>query len=324
MNTTALRRKIGIVPLFWLACLLVLPFAMNNIYYLHLANVAMIFIILTVGLNVLTGYAGQISIGHAAFFGIGAYTSAFLTVRLGMTFWLALPISGLVCAALGFAVGKPTLKLRGAYLAIASIGVGEIARLIFINWSEVTGGAEGFKGIPAPKIGAFALDSDFRYYWLLGAIVALVFFLASRLVDSEIGRAFRAIREEEVAAEFMGADTAGLKVLAFTVSTFLAGIAGSLMAHLDGYLSPFSFNFTQSVAYLMMVLAGGLGSKWGPVVGVILLVFAREAFRFFDKYQLVIYGLLLVLVIVFMPKGIVGSLGDLFRKVSGKGGRRGK
>ena len=318
------RFRFDKLSLFWLAVLIALPFMVKNIYYLHLANMAIILIIMTVGLNLLTGYAGQISIGHAAFYGMGAYASAFMTVRLGWSFWIALPLSGLFCSGIGYLIGKPTLKLRGAYLAIASIGVGEITRLVLINWSEITGGAEGFKGILSPKVFNLPLDNDFRYYWLLASVVTVVYFFVNRLLDSEIGRAFRAVREEEIAAEFMGADTAKLKVRAFMISTFLAGIAGCLMAHMDGYLSPFSFNFTQSVSYLMMALAGGLGSKWGPIVGVLVLTYAKEGFRFFDDYQLVIYGLLLVLLIVFMPKGVCGSFKDIYLRLGRNRGRDGK
>jgi branched-chain amino acid transport system permease protein len=293
-----------------------IPLVVKNIYYLHLVNMTIILVILSVGLNLLTGYAGQISIGHAAFYGLGAYASAFITVKLGWSFWLAMPLSGLICAVFGFLIGKPTLRLKGAYLAIASIGVGEIARLVFINWSSVTGGAEGFKSIPAPKIGEFVFDDYGKYYWLLAAVLFVVYVLVNTLIDSEMGRAFRSIREEELAAEQMGVRTARLKVEVFMISTFLAGIAGSLMAHMEGYLSPFSFNFTASVSYLMMVLAGGLGNKWGPIIGVLLLSFAKEGFRFFDKYQLIIYGILLVLVIMFMPKGIAGTVEDALRRRS--------
>jgi branched-chain amino acid transport system permease protein len=321
MKVPASKLPSSAVSLFGLACLIILPFVVRNIYFLHLANIAMIMIILTMGLNLLTGYAGQISIGHAAFYGIGAYTSAFLTQRLGLSFWVALPLASLNCGLIGYLIGKPTLKLKGAYLAIASIGVGEITRLVLINWTEVTGGAEGFKGIQPPRLFGFAFNTDFRYYWLLAFIVTVVFFFMNRLFNSEIGRAFRAIREEEIAAEFMGLDTASMKVRAFVISTVLAGLAGSLMAHLDGYLSPFSFNFTQSVSYLMMVLAGGLGSAWGPVIGVLLLVFTKEAFRFFDKYQLVIYGLLLVILIVFMPRGITGAIKDGYQRLTSKRGK---
>lgn len=304
-----LSKKLGLI---WVFILLLVPFIVKNQYYLHLFNSALILIIMGIGLNLLTGFTGQISIGHAGFLGIGAYISAYLTVTMKVSFWLALPLSGIATGFIGYLIGKPILKLKGAYLSIASIGIGEITRLVLINWKEVTHGAEGFKGIPSPTIFGLAINNDLRYYWLLVPIVVVIYFLINILIDSEIGRAFRSIRDEEIAAEFMGVDVAKMKVLAFTISSILAGIAGSLLAHMDGYLSPFSFNFTQSVSYLMMILAGGLGFKWGPIIGVFLLTFAKEAFRFFNEYQLIIYGLLLVVIIVFMPKGICGYIKDLF------------
>jgi branched-chain amino acid transport system permease protein len=302
--------------LIWIIALFAIPFVVDSIYYLHLINYALILIILTVGLNLLTGFTGQISIGHAGFYGIGAYVSAYLSVTMGLSFWLAFPLSGIITALIGYLIGRPILKLKGAYLSIASIGIGEITRLVLINWTEVTRGAEGFKGIPAPVFFGTAINNDMRYYWLLVPIVILVYTLVNTLIDSEAGRAFRAIRDEEIAAEFMGVNVAKLKVMSFSISSFLAGIAGSLLAHMDGYLSPFSFNFTQSVSYLMMVLAGGLGCKWGPIVGVFLLTFAKEWFRFFNEYQLIIYGLMLVLIIIFMPKGVCGSLKEAFLKMT--------
>lgn len=307
------------LPILWIPVLLLLPFVVTNVYYLHLVNTSIILIILAVGLNLLSGYAGQISIGHAAFFGIGSYASAYLTVTCGLSFWLALPLSGIITGFIGYLIGKPTLKLRGAYLAIATIGVGEITRLVLINWADVTGGAEGFKGIPAPSFFGISLNTDFHFYWLLVPIIIAVYYFYPKMINSEIGRAFRAVQQEEIAARFMGVDAAKMKVRAFVISTFLAGIAGSLSAHNNGYLSPFTYNFTQSVSYLIMVLAGGLGCKWGPVVGVLLLTFAKEGFRFFNDYQLIIYGLLLVAIILFMPKGICGSLTALKQRMR-KGG----
>jgi len=295
--------------------LLFTPFIVTNIYYLHLLNISLIMIILAIGLNLLTGYAGQISIGHAAFYGIGAYTSAILTIRLGISFWLALPLSGITAAFVGYLVGRPTLKLKGAYLAIASIGIGEITQLVMTNWTSFTGGALGIKGVKSPDFLGVSLDSDVRYFYLLVIIAFLCFFLTSRIINSELGRAFRAIKEEEVAAQFMGIDIARLKVMVFVVSTFLAGIAGSLFAHLEGYVSPYGFGFNQSIGFLIMILAGGLGYKSGPIIGVIILTFAREFFRFFNEYQLVIYGVLLISIIVFMPSGISGFFDKLMKRL---------
>lgn len=232
--------------IFGIVLLLLIPVFLKNKYYMHLVNTVMILSILAAGLNLLTGYCGQISIGHAAFFGIGAYASAILTVKVGLSFWLALPFSGVITGLMGYAIGKPTLKLNGSYLAIASIGVGEIAKLILINWTELTGGAEGFKNIPAPVFFGIALKNDLQYYWLIAPIVVLVYFMYSTLTHSETGRAFKAIQQEPTASEFMGINISSMKVRAFVISAVLAGIAGSLNAHLNGYLSPYTYRFPPS------------------------------------------------------------------------------
>ena len=302
--------------LIWVFILIAVPFVIKNLYYLHLLNYMLILIIITVGFHLLIGFAGQISIGHAAFVAIGAYVSAYLSVTMGLSFWLALPLSGIITGFIGYLIGKPITKFNGAYLAIATIGIGEITRLVLINWTEVTHGAQGFKGIPSPTLFGLAINNDLRYYWLLVPIVIIVYFLINTLIDSEVGRAFRSIRDEEIAAEFAGVDVTKMKLLAFTISAILAGIGGSLLAHMNGYLSPFDFNITQSIAYLMMVLLGGLGYKWGPIIGVFLLTFSKEWFRFFDEYYLIIYGLMLVTIILFMPKGICGFFTDLFAKLT--------
>ena len=224
-----------------LAMLALVPIMISNIYYLHLINLSLIMIILGIGLNLLTGYAGQISIGHAAFYGIGAYTSAIVTTRFDISSWFGLLLAGIVTAGIGYLIGRPTLKLRGAYLAIASIGIGEIAQLVMTNWTDMTGGALGIKGVKAPSLFGWEFDSDVKYFYLLAIIVTLVYAVVGRLIDSEIGRAFRSIKEEEIASQFMGVDASKLKVMAFVISAFLAGIAGSLFAHLEGYVSPYGF-----------------------------------------------------------------------------------
>ncbi|MEW6105352.1 MAG: branched-chain amino acid ABC transporter permease [Bacillota bacterium] len=300
------------------------PVVLRNNYYIHLANAAMITMIVATGLNLLTGYCGQISIGHAAFWAVGAYTSALLTTRLGWSFWAALPASGLAAAVLGYVIGRPTLRLKGAYLAIASIGVGEIVQLVLLNWTKGTGGALGIKGIPIPRLLGFELATEFQLFYLIFAVFLTIFWVTDRIVRSPLGRAFLAIRQNEVAAQFMGVDIARLKVLAFVISTAYAGVAGSLFAHLQGYISPYGFGFKESVGILCMVLAGGMGYRWGPVIGVLLLTVGRESFRYFQDYQLVVYGLLLIVVIVFMPKGVAGSVPELVDKWRGRLRRRGQ
>lgn len=293
---------------------LLVPVAVQNLYLIHMANGIGITVIVALGLNLLTGYAGQISIGHAAFFAMGAYTTAILMTKMKASFWAALPASALVASTFGVVVGRPTLKLKGAYLAMATIGIGEITQLVLLNWTKVTSGAMGIKGIPAPRIGGLEIVSEAQFFYLIFAVMILMFWITDRILGSEIGRALIAVRENETAAEVMGIDVARLKLLAFTVSTCFAGIAGSLVTVWVGYVSPYGFGFKESVAFLCMVLAGGMGYRFGPVIGVVVLALGREVFRVFNDYQLVVYGLLLVLVIVFMPKGIAGALVSVWKR----------
>ena len=313
-----------ILPAAGLLVLLLLPAVMPNQYYMHIVNTILITSMVAIGLNILTGYCGQISIGHAAFYGIGAYISAYLTTRMGFSYWIAIPVSGIMTAVIGYCIGAATLKLEGSYLAIASIGVGEITRLIFINWTEVTGGAEGFKKIPSPEFFGVVLKTDYQYYWLVLPIFIVIYIAYKALMESETGRAFLAVKQEETAAGFMGINTSRMKVRAFTISTLLAGIAGSLTAGMNNYLAPNTYNSTQSVSYLMMVLAGGMGTITGPLVGVTILTLAKEMFRAFNEYQMIIYGVLLVVVIIFMPRGIVGSLSHMLNGESSEKSPAGK
>lgn len=300
------------------------PAIVRNNYYIHLANAAMTTMIVAIGLNLLTGYCGQISIGHAAFWAVGAYTSALMTIRLGLSFWIALPASAVVAAILGYMVGRPALRLRGAYLAIASIGVGEIVQLVLLNWTNVTGGALGIKGIPLPSLFGFEFSTEFRLFYLILFFLLILFRINDAIINSPMGRAFLAIRQNELAAQVMGVDIARLKLVAFVTSTAYAGVAGSLFAHLQGYISPYGFGFKESVGILCMVLAGGMGYRWGPVIGVLLLTMGRETFRYFQDYQLVVYGLLLIAVIVFMPKGVAGSVPELVGRCLSWFGRQGR
>ncbi len=300
--------KRNILYILIIGLILTIPLIIQNRYYLHIINIIGISIILTVGLNVLVGYSGKISIGHAAFYGFGAYASAILTTRFGLSFWLALPVIVLIAALFGYVIGKPILKLEGAYLAIATIGIGEITQLILMNWTNMTGGGAGFKHIPPPAIGSFEIDSEFRYFYLIYVMAIVLFIVTGWIIKSEIGRGWMAIRENDVAAHMMGINIVSEKVKAFIISVVYAAIAGSLFAHLVGYISPGSFSFQESVAFLCMVLAGGMGFMGGPIVGSVVLIYGREMSRTFNEYQLVIYGLLLMVIIIFMPRGIMGLL----------------
>ena len=292
----------------WVAAGALFPHVVSNPYFLHVANLAAISVLVVLGLNLLTGYAGQISIGHAGFYAIGAYTAALLSLRWHAPFWATLPAGAAAAALVGWLVGRPTLRLKGAYLAMATIGIGEIVQLVVLNWTSLTGGAQGLKGVPAPVLFGVPMDSEQRQFYLIFTVLALAYLLVDRLTASELGLAWRAIKDDETAAQMMGADVARLKVLALVLSAAMAGAAGVLYAHLMNYVSPYGFGFKESVGFLCMALAGGLGRRWGPVLGVGLLTVGREAFRAFADYELVVYGLLLVGISIFMPSGFASLL----------------
>lgn len=309
MTKRSLLSALGTVAL--VAAGFLFPTVVSSLYLIHLANLGVITVIVTVGLNLLTGYAGQISIGHAAFYSVGAYTAAILAVHLHAPFLVTLPAAAAVAGVMGWIIGRPTLRLKGAYLAMATIGIGEIVQLVALNWTDLTGGAQGLKGVPSPVILGVDFGSERNYFYLVFTVALAIYWVTNRLIDSEVGRAWRAIKDNELAAQVMGVDVSRMKTLAFVISTAIAGIAGALYAHLMNYVSPYGFGFRESVAFLCMALAGGLGWRWGPIFGVVLLTAGRESFRAFNDYQLVVYGLLLIGVIVFMPKGIVGTFDSL-------------
>ncbi len=277
-------------------------------YLVHVVNLAVIALIVTVGLNLLAGYAGQISIGHGAFYLVGAYAGALLVLNLHAPFLLTLPVAAAAAALLGWVVGRPTLRLKGAYLAMATLGIVEIVQVVALNWTGFTGGALGLSNIPPAQVFGITLNSETSYFYFVAIVAVIVYLGVNRLLDSELGRAWRAIRDNEVAAQVMGIDVARLKSLAFVISCAAAGLAGALYAPLVTFVSPSGFGFNESVALLTMALAGGLGWRFGPIFGVALLSFAQQYLQALNSLQLVVYGVLLTAVILFMPQGIAGGL----------------
>ena len=275
-------------------------------YYLQIASVAVVFAVSIVGYDFVLGRAGQLSLSHAAFVGIGAYTSALLAVRLGMPFWISLPAAGIVAALFGFAVGVPSLRLRGHYLAIATLGFGEIVRLVLTHWTAVTNGVDGIARIPAPAFGPLVIGDNIGQYYLGVAILAVLVWVAWRINASKFGLVLVAIREGETAAEVMGIDTGRGKLMAFVLAAFYAGTAGSLYAYLFSYISPETFSLEQSIVMLAMLLLGGIGSIAGAVIGAVVLSFLPEWLRFLKDYYLIVYGIGILLMMSFMPNGIVG------------------
>lgn len=291
------------------ALLLALPWAVEARYLLFVCNLAMVYAVLALGLNLLMGYGGQISVGHAAFFGIGAYTSAILCVDYGWSFWTALPAAVVMSSAFGLLLGIPTLRLRGHYLILATLGFGEIVRLILQNWQQLTKGPTGIVGIPPVQIGGVSLASEPRFYYVALAFLALAVFVTHRVVRARSGRELVSVRDNELAAELMGVHTTRVKLFAFTVSAAFAGVAGSLYAHMSGFISPDVFTFEVSVAVLIMVMLGGAGTICGPVFGAVLLTVLPEMLREFKEYYLFFYGIGILLLAIFLPRGLAGMLG---------------
>jgi branched-chain amino acid transport system permease protein len=297
-----------------LAILCALPLVVTERYIMHLFNLAGIFAILTLGLNFLWGWTGLLSMATAAFWGIGGYTSALLAVNLGVSFWLALPAAAIVATLCGVVMGYPILRLRGHYLAMATLGFNIIVVLVIINWDAFTHGGDGITGIPSPTIGSFAFDTDNRFFYLILAVLVLLTAAARHVKNSRIGRALLAIRESEIAAETMGIHTHFLKILAFALSAFYSGVAGSLYAHVTMYISPDIFNFLESARILVMLLIGGSGSIIGAILGGFILTFLPEALRFMASWYMAIFGAGIIVLIVYMPAGITGMINNLARR----------
>jgi len=303
------------------------PLGINLLLTMRLVGV---FTMAAVGLNILMGYAGQVSLGHGAFMGIGAYTSAILTVKAHFPPWVGIIMAAMVAAAFGFLVA-PVLRLKGHYLAMATLGLGVIVFVFMREMTWLTGGNDGIRNIPAlalPGIeigkGADYLRSEFYFVW---AVTLCLLLLCSNLVNSRLGRAMRAFHQTEVAAEVMGVNVPRVKIQVFVLSAALAGLAGGIFAHLQGYIDPNLFGIMLSIQLVTMVVVGGMESIWGAVAGAGLITFLPkvvealphwlgEVPRWVEKYsnyEGMIFGLIIVLTMIFMPAGITRGLSDMVR-----------
>ena len=300
------RKVLRLFPKIFLAVLVLsIPVLMPNNYYMGLANLALIYIIVAIGLNFIYGYTGYISFAQAGFFGIGAYTSALLAVDGHMSFWVTLPLSGLVAAVVGIMLGIPALKLSGHYLAMCTIGFGIIVQMILQNWTAFTHGAQGIGNIPGISLGPLVIANPTQYYYFTLVFACLAALLSWTIEHSNLGRSFKAVREDEIAASTSGINLTFTKVFSFALSALFAGFAGSLYAHMSSYISPDTFSFDQSIIFFTMVLVGGAGTVWGPIVGAVLLTFIPEMLRFLEEYYMALFGIGICLAMLFMPQGIV-------------------
>jgi branched-chain amino acid transport system permease protein len=313
---------------FWLALffifLILIPFVADA-YILYIANLIGFAIIGAVGLNILTGFTGQISLGHAAFVGVGGYTAAILMTRLNFSFWLALPCAGLVAALAGLVIGIPSLRVKGLYLCMTTLAAQFIFEFIFIHWEFMTRGIRGIN-VPSPVLGSIPLDTEKRFYFLTLVMLVVAVGFARNLVRSRVGRAFVAIRDRDLAAEIMGISLFRYKLTAFAISSFYAGIAGTLWVSFMRIVTPDHFPFHLSIQYLAMVIVGGLGSVLGSIFGALFMVLTPELLntlssalsemipgvgQLFIPMKEVVFGALIVLFLIFEPRG----LAEIWRRI---------
>ena len=297
----------------FMACVAVFPAVSPNAYFLNIVGFAGIYILLSTGLNILMGYAGQVSLGHAAFWGLGAYISGVLTAKFAWSPLPALIASIVGTCVVALAVGVPTLRLKGHYLAMATLGVGVIFHSLFVQFAGLTGGPSGLVDVPSFSVGPITIGTTLRNYYFIWAWVALGLLGALNLSQSRMGRALNAIRGSDVAAESMGVNTYRYKVIIFVLSAAYAAVAGSLYVHYINFVAPDTFGFMNSVLLLTMVVVGGIGSFWGPVIGASILTLLPEYLRAYEGLEVVIYGLILVAVMMFLPKGLAPLLRKLKR-----------
>jgi branched-chain amino acid transport system permease protein len=289
------------------------PLLVRDPYVLHIAIMSGLYVILTVSLNIVAGYLGLLHLGHAAFYGIGAYVAALLSLDVFREawygFWIALPAAGLAAFVSGVLLGFPTLRVRGDYLAIVTLGFGEIVRFVLINWETVTRGPIGIPGIPVPAVPGFAFAGKIAYYYMVLAFVLLTVVPIAAWRRGAIGRAWVAIRDNETAAAIMGVPTVSFKILGFAISAFYAGVAGALFAHYVTFINPMNFSGWESIAILTMLALGGRGTIVGAVVGAVVLTVVPELLRGLALYRQLAYGGLMVVLMIFRPRGLMGDRG---------------
>jgi ABC-type branched-subunit amino acid transport system permease subunit len=287
-----------------IALMAVLPWLIG-VYPLHVITLVLVSVISAVGLYFVTGLTGQVSLCHATFSGIAAYVLVVLGRDLGVPFWIGWPLGAAVAGAIGYVVGIPALRLQGHYLALATLGLGEIVLLLNVHWERVTNGPNGLE-VPAPRLGAIILSTDRgKYLLVLAAAVVMVAF-AANLQRSKVGLVLTAVMDSEVAAQAFGVRLARYKVFAFALSAFYAGVAGGLYSVVVGFITPYEFGLWPSLWTLTMVVVGGMGYLWGAVLGAIVITALPEVLRGLKDYQELLYGVLLLLTLIFKPSGLYG------------------
>jgi branched-chain amino acid transport system permease protein len=306
LTTWALHQKQVIYGLIFLA--LIFPLVFNDPYIISVAVIAGIYAILSISLNLITGHMGIVSLGHAAFFGIGAYTSAILSLRFHWNFLFTFVAASIMAALFGLLLGAPTLRLSGRYLSIVTLAFCEVTRIVEMNWTSLTRGPLGLTNIPPPSIFGFELDSPMRQYYLVLVLCGVTIYAITSLINSRFGRAIIAIKNDEIAAEATGIVVYRYKLLVFAVSSMFAGLGGAFYAHYVGFIDPSSFAFDQSIQILSMTIMGGLGNIFGSIFGSITLIALPEILRPLLAVRQVLYGALLTIMVFMRPEGILGGV----------------
>lgn len=305
-------RSYGVV-LMIAAFVAIFPLLTDSTYYLRVAALVFIFSLAVLGLNLLMGFAGQVSLGHAGFFGIGAYAVAVAPTHFGMPSWLALIAGVALAGLLAFVIGRPILKLKGHYLAVATLGMGILIAMVFTNEARLTGGPDGM-AVPRLVLFGWIARGSVSWYWISGATLVLAALLAVNLIDSPTGRALRAIHDSETAARVLGIDVARYKLIAFVLSAMYAALAGAYLALFDGLVTPATAGFMRSIEFVTMAVLGGLGSILGSVVGAALLTVLPQVLTMFHDYEHIMLGLIMIVFMIFLRAGIVPSLANLLRR----------
>ncbi len=305
--------RTGLTVLLLSVVLLLFPLFEDNPYTLGLTNLIAINAIVVLGLNLFIGYAGQISLGHAAFFGLGAYGSAILSTTFEYSPWVAMVASAVLVGLVALVVGIPVLRLSGHYLAMATLGFNFVIHSVLLEWDEVTGGPSGFSGIPYLGVGEFYFDDEVRLHYLLWGITMICLLLSLNLVRSGVGRGLSALSGDETAAATLGVNTRSAKIKVFVLSAVLASLAGSLFAHCYSFVSPDSFGIFTSTDLVIMVVVGGMGSVWGSLFGAGLITLLPEWMDIFETYKDFVHGGILVLVLMFLPQGLIAGLVDMVK-----------
>lgn len=289
-----------------LALLACLPLATNG-YTQYIANLVLVYVTIGIGFNILLGFAGQFAFASAAFMGIGSYVTAILSSNFGIPFWLCIPAAGLVALVIGAACAVPALRVASIYLALVTFAFAELMVWVFVNWKWMTNGSNGIS-VATPTLFGFRLSGDTSIYYLLLPCVAVSYWLSVRILKSAVGRAFVMIRENEIVARCNGIDVARTKMIAFGLSAFFGGLGGAFFAYTVGFILPSSFGVLQLIVHIAIVVIGGMGSLAGPILGAVILTVIPEYLRDFQSLQEILFGGTLIVVAIFMPRGLAGLM----------------